>query len=341
MKYKQLGRSGLLVTDICLGTMIFGEQSERSTPAGEATGMIHHYLDAGGNHIDTANVYAGGRSEEIVGRAIKDRRDQVVLATKVRFATGTGRNDEGLSRRHIIAACEASIRRLDTDYIDLYYLHCWDPLTPLDESLRAVEDLVTAGKIRYIGVSNFTAWQMMKALATSDAHGWSRFVAAQYQYSLVNRDIEYEFSELCQDQGVGLTPWGPLGGVFLTGKYRRGDRPASATEGRIAVMESHTEESWERRNTARNWDIIDAVGEIAEAREVSYAQVALAWLWVQPAVSSVIIGARTMDQLVDNLGAADLTLTEAELSALDKASRMPDLYPYRMIANYGRRSADD
>jgi aryl-alcohol dehydrogenase-like predicted oxidoreductase len=341
MNYKQLGRSGLLVTDICLGTMIFGEQSERSTPAGEAVRMIHHYLAAGGNHIDTANVYAGGRSEEIVGRAIRDRRDQVVLATKVRFATGTGRNEEGLSRRHIIAACEASLRRLDTDYIDLYYLHCWDPLTPLDESLRAVEDLVAAGKIRYIGVSNFTAWQMMKALAVSDAHSWSRFVAAQYQYSLVNRDIEYEFSDLCQDQGVGLTPWGPLGGGFLTGKYRRGDRPDSAAAGRIAVMESHTEESWERRNTTRNWDIIDAVGEIAEAREVSYAQVALAWLRVQPAVSSVIIGARTMEQLEDNLGAADLALDETELAALDEASRMPDLYPYRMIANYGLRVADD
>lgn len=340
MKYKQLGRSGLLVTDICLGTMIFGEQSERSTPAGEATRMIYHYLDAGGNHIDTANVYAGGRSEEIVGRAIKDRRDQVVLATKVRFSTGTGRNDEGLSRRHIIAACEASLRRLQTDYIDLYYLHCWDPLTPLDESLRAVEDLVTAGKIRYVGVSNFTAWQMMKALAVSDAHGWSRFVAAQYQYSLVNRDIEYEFTELCQDQGVGLTPWGPLGGGFLTGKYRRGNRPESAAEGRIAVMESETEESWERRNTARNWDIVDAVGDIAEAREISYAQVALAWLRAQPAVSSVIIGARTMAQLEDNLAAAHLTLSATELASLDKASRMPDLYPYRMIANNGRRSTD-
>ncbi len=337
MKYKTLGRSGLLVSDICLGTMIFGEDNERSTPADEAIKMIHRFLDAGGNHLDTADVYAGGRSEEIVGQAIKGKRDQVVLATKVRFPTGEGRNDGGLSRSHIIAGVNASLRRLDTDYIDLYYMHCWDPLTPIEESLRAFDDLVTAGKVRYIGVSNFKAWQVMKSLAVSDAHGWSRFVAGQYQYSLVKRDVEYEFDDLCLSEGVGLTPWGPLGGGFLTGKYQRGQRPQEG-EGRIASTGDETEEAWERRNTERNWQIIDAVGEIAEQRGATYSQIAVAWLRAQPTVSSVIIGARTMAQLEDNLGAADIDLTAEELARLDQVSALPELYPYRMIELYGMRT---
>lgn len=340
MKYKQLGRSGLLVSDLCLGTMIFGEESERSTPPDEARRMIDRYLDAGGNHIDTADVYAGGRSEEIVGQAIREKRDQVVLATKVRFPKGQGRNDVGLSRHHILEGVNASLRRLNTDYIDLYYMHCWDPLTPLDESLRAFDDLVTAGKVRYIGVSNFKAWQLMKALATSDARGWSRFVAGQYQYSLVTRDIEYEFTDLCLSEGVGITPWGPLGGGFLSGKYQRNQRPQGAQAGRIGTTPGTHEEAWDRRNTERNWNVIDTVGRIVEARGVTYSQVALAWLRVQPAVSSVILGARTMQQLEDNLGAADLELTPDELAALDGASALPDAYPYRMIATNGARSAD-
>lgn len=340
MKFNRLGNSGLLVSELCLGTMIFGEESKRSTPEEEAVSMIHRYLDFGGNHIDTADVYANGRSEEIVGRAIKGKRHHIVLATKVRFSTGAGRNDEGLSRHHITAGVHASLRRLHTDYIDLYYMHCWDPLTPLEESLRAFEDLVTAGKVRYIGVSNFAAWQMMKALAMSDAHGWHRFVAAQYQYSLVKRDIEYEFTELCLSEGVGLTAWGALGGGFLSGKYQRGQRPQSAQEGRIATTPSQDEESWERRNIARNWNIIDAVGEIAEKRDATYSQIALAWLRAQPAVASIIMGARTMAQLEDNLDAANITLTPDELAKLDEVSALPELYPYRMIEVYGARKAE-
>ena len=197
MKYKQLGKSGVLVSDLCLGTMIFGEVGSRGTPEKEAVNIIHRYLDAGGNHIDTANVYAGGKSEEIVGKAIKKHRQNIFLATKVRFPMGDGLNDQGLSRYHIISQVEASLKRLQTDTIDLYYMHCWDPVTPLEESLRAFDDLVKAGKIRYIGVSNFKAWQLMKALATSDANGLTRFIAGQYQYSLVKRDIEYEFMDLC------------------------------------------------------------------------------------------------------------------------------------------------
>lgn len=336
MKFKQLGRSGLLVSDLCLGTMIFGEDNERGTPPAEAERMIHRYLDAGGNHIDTANVYAGGRSEEIVGRALQGRRQDVILATKVRFG-GSG-NRQGLSRYNILRTIEDSLRRLQTDYLDLYYMHCWDPLTPLDESLRAFDDLVSAGKVRYIGVSNFTAWQLMKALATSDAHGWSRFVAGQYQYSLIKRDIEYEFSELCASEGVGLTPWGPLGGGFLSGKYRRGQRPSEASAGRIATTPDMHEESWARRNTERNWQVIDAVGAVAEARGASYSQIALAWLRAQPTVASVIMGVRTIEQLEDNLQAATIELTVDELTGLNQASALPELYPYRMITVYGART---
>jgi len=337
MKYNRLGNSGLLVSDLCLGTMIFGEESDRSTPADEAERLIHRFIDAGGNHIDTANVYAGGRSEEIVGRAIKDRRDQVVLATKVRFPTGEGRNDAGLSRSHIMEAVHASLRRLDTPYIDLYYMHAWDPLTPIEESLRALDDLVTAGKVRYIGVSNVKAWQLMKALAVSDAHHWSRFVAGQYQYSLVKRDIEYEYSDLCESEGIGLTPWGPLGGGFLSGKYQPGERPV---DGRIAGAGEDYEESWERRNTERNWRIMDAVGGIGQNRGAKHPQIALAWLRAQPAVASVIMGVRTMDQLEDNLGAADIELTTEELATLDRASALPELYPYRVIEEYAMRTAN-
>ena len=336
MKYNRLGHTGLLVSDLCLGTMIFGDD-ERGTPPDEAVRLIHRFLDAGGNHIDTANVYTGGRSEEIVGQAIRDRRDEVVLATKVRVPTGDGVNQEGLSRHHILQAVEASLRRLATDHIDLYYMHTWDVLTPIEESLRAMDDLVRAGKVRYIAISNFKAWQLMKTLAVSDAHGWVRPVAAQYQYSLVKRDIEYEFSDLCLSEGVGLTAWGPLGGGFLSGKYKRGERPSDPENGRIANAGEDVEEAWARRNTERNWRIVDAVGQIADARGATYPQVALAWLRAQPAVASVILGVRTMSQLEDNLGAAEIDLTRDELSRLDEVSALPELYPYRMYEQYAPR----
>ncbi len=334
MNYRKLGESGLLVSELCLGTMIFGEDGPRGTDAQTATRLIHQFLDAGGNHIDTADVYAGGRSEEIVGAAIRDRRDRVVLATKVRFPTGNGPNDGGLSRHHILNGVEASLRRLQTEWIDLLYMHCWDPLTPLDESLRAFDDLVRSGKVRYIGVSNFKAWQLMKALALSDANSWERFVAAQYQYSLVVRDIEREFSDLCQSEGLGLIPWGPLGGGFLSGKYHRGDRPAY---GRLAVMPDETEEAWARRATARNWAILDVVDDIAANYNLTHSQIALAWLLAQPAVSSVIIGVRTPEQLEDNLGAAATRLPAIELDRLNEISAPEPGYPYRFLEVYGNR----
>lgn len=341
MKFKQLGNSGLLVSDLSLGTMVFGEGRERSTPAADAEKIIHHYFDAGGNHLDTSNGYAGGRSEEIVGQALKGRpRDQVIIATKVYFPTGTGRNDMGLSRHHIMAAVHASLRRLEMDYIDLYYMHRWDHLTPLEESLRAFDDLVRAGKVRYIGVSNFKAWQIMKGLAISEQRGWARFVAGQYQYSLIKREIEYEFIDLFRSEGIGLTPWAPLGGGFLSGKYKRGQRPTEAAEGRIAREPEWTEDAWARRNTERNWNIIEALGQIAEARDATYSQIALAWLRAQPAVATTIVGVRTMEQLKDNLGAGDINLTGEELASLNTASALPELYPYRFIAEARPRSAD-
>jgi aryl-alcohol dehydrogenase-like predicted oxidoreductase len=322
-----------MVTELCLGTMVFGDEA-RGTDEPTAIRMIHQFLDAGGNFIDTADVYVGGYSEEITGKALQDRRDHVVLATKVRFATGDDPNDVGLSRRHVIAGCEASLRRLGMDYVDLLYVHMWDPLTPIEETLRALDDLVTAGKVRYIGVSNFRAWQVMKGLAVSDARGWARFIAAQYQYSLVVRDIEREFVSLFETEGLGQVPWGPLGGGFLSGKYRPGDRP---TEGRIATTPDHTEEAWHRRATERNWAIIDAVGEIAAARGKSYPQVALAWLLAQPTVVAPIIGARTPEQLEDNLGAVGWRLTDEELARLQEVSAIEEGYPCRMIREYGAR----
>jgi aryl-alcohol dehydrogenase-like predicted oxidoreductase len=333
-----LGRSGLIVSDLGLGTMIFGEASGRSTPPDEAKDIIHRYLDAGGNHVDTANVYADGRSEEIVGEAIADRRADVVLATKVRFPRGEGANEQGLSRQHIMQEVHASLRRLDTSWIDLLYMHCWDPVTPLAESLRAFDDLVRQGKVRYVGVSNFKAWQLMKALGLSDANGWARFVAGQYQYSLVKRDIEYEFLDLCQTEGIGLTPWSPLGGGFLSGKYAPDERPTDpAEEGRIAMMGAEAEEAWHRRNTERNWNVLETVDAIAQARGATHAQVALAWLRGREVVSSVILGVRTMEQLEENLGAATLDLTEEERDRLDAASALPERYPYRFIDAYGAR----
>lgn len=338
MRFRQLGRSGLLVSELCLGTMIFGEESQRSTPPDQAEKIIQRYLEAGGNHIDTADVYAGGRSEEIVGQVLKGQRQGVVLATKVRFSTGQGPNDQGLSRYHIQRGVEDSLRRLQMDVIDLLYMHSWDPLTPLEESLRAFDDLVRAGKVRYIGVSNFKAWQLMKALAVSDAGGWARFVAAQYQYSLVVRDIEREFLDLCAGEGVDLIPWGPLGGGFLSGKYRPGQPPASPDDGRLATTPDHDEEAWSRRATGKNWQILREIDEVISNHPGATAsQVALAWLLSRPTVASVVLGVRTLAQLEDNLGAAELRLSDDELATLDAASALEDGYPYRFLRLYGIR----
>lgn len=334
MQYKQIGKSGLITSNLTLGTMIFGEQSDRSTPKKEALNIIDKYLEEGGNHLDTADVYAGGRSEEIIGTSLKNRRQKVIISTKVRFGTHPYINGQGLSRLHIIEGVHASLNRLKTDYIDLLYVHCFDPITPLEETIRTLEDLIRQGKVRYIGISNFKAWQLMKAQGLTSQLNTNCFIAAQYQYSLVKRDLEYEFFDLLASEDIGLLPWGPLGGGFLTGKYTQ-KKPVS---GRIATTSAETEESWERRNITKNWAIMDKVCVLAEKYGASPSQVSLAWILSKNVVSSVILGVRTMEQLVDNLAAKDIMLSTKELAALDEISALPELYPYRMIEAYGKRN---
>ena len=335
MKYKKVGKSGLITSSMTLGTMIFGETSARSTSKADAEAIIKRFVDAGGNHIDTADVYAQGASEQIVGEAIRGIRDKLIVATKVNFPMGEAINQRGLSRDYIFKAVEASLKRLKTDYIDLYYMHCLDPLTPMEESLRAFDDLVRMGKVRYIGVSNFKAWQLMKALATSDKNCWSRFVTGQFQYSLVKRDIEYEFEDLLDNEGVGLTVWSPLGGGFLSGKYTKGEKPS---DGRIATMTDENEESWARRSTNKNWKILQVVESLAKQKSASCSQIALAWLLAKDLVSSIILGVRTMEQLEDNLQASEIVLSTEEIEQLDDVSKLDELYPYRFIRDYSKRT---
>jgi len=250
MDHRRLGRTGLMVSELCLGCMTFGRELDEEG----SREIIARFLKAGGDFIDTADVYEQGASEEIVGRAIKGVREDVVLATKVRFPMGDGPNDVGLSRKHIVAGCEASLRRLGTDYIDLYQVHAWDAVTPLEETLSALTDLVRQGKVRYVGVSNFTGWQLMKALYVSELNGFERFVSLQPQYSLVERNIEREVLPACREEGVGVIPWGPLGGGFLSGKYRRGEEPPE--DSRIAGAPDEFEEAWTKRSVERNWQVL-------------------------------------------------------------------------------------
>jgi aryl-alcohol dehydrogenase-like predicted oxidoreductase len=330
MQHRRLGKTGLMVSELCLGCMTFGrELDERGSRE-----IISRFLDASGDFIDTADVYEHGVSEEIVGRAIKGVREDVVLATKVRFPMGDGPNDAGLSRKHILAGCEASLRRLGTDYIDLYQVHAWDAATPLQETLSALTDLVRQGKVRYVGVSNFTGWQLMKALYVSELGGFERFVSLQPQYSLAERNIEREVLPACREEGVGVIPWGPLGGGFLSGKYRRGEEPPE--DSRIAGAPDEFEEAWTRRSVERNWRTLDVIGETSEQTGRSYAQISLNWLLRQEGVTAPIIGARRMEQLEDNLGAAGWELSEEQVARLNKASAIEDVYPYRFIREMQR-----
>jgi aryl-alcohol dehydrogenase-like predicted oxidoreductase len=296
--------------------------------------MVDRFIDAGGNFIDTANVYSHGVSEEITGRALRGRRDDVMLATKARMPMGEGPNDAGVSRKHLLLQCEASLRRLGTDYIDLYQVHCWDDATPLDETLSTLTDLVRQGKVRYIGVSNFTGWQIVKAGEVSRHAGYERFVSLQPQYSMVERHIEWEVVPACLQEGLGIIPWGPLGQGWLTGKYKKGEAPPEGT--RIGGATDDMEEAWSKRATERNWAIVDELGTIAEECERSYAQVALNWLLRRPGVSSPIIGATKMEQLEDNLGASGWELDEGQVERLDKVSALPETYPYHFIARNQR-----
>jgi len=326
MEYRQLGHSGLRVSALTLGTMTFGGRdkfaSVGSTDVEGGTRQVDMCLDAGVNLIDTADVYSAGLSEEIVGRTIRGRRDRVLLATKARMPMGEGPNDAGLSRHHLIRSCEASLRRLGVDHIDLYQVHEWDGATPLEETLDALDHLVRSGKVRYVGCSNYAGWHLMKALGISERRGLQRFVSQQIYYSLQARDAEYELVPVALDQHVGILVWSPLAGGLLSGKYRRGDQGPEGSRHLTDWNEPPV------RDEDQLYDVIDAVVEIAEEHGASPAQVALAWLLGRPGVASVVIGARTDEQLADNLGAADLELGAEERARLDAVSAPPLLYPY-------------
>jgi aryl-alcohol dehydrogenase-like predicted oxidoreductase len=326
MEYRPLGSSGLQVSALTLGTMTFGGQGNfakvGNTDLAGARRQIDMCLDAGINLIDTADVYSTGVSEEIVGEALEGRRDDVLLATKVRMRMGEDPNMEGLSRHHVISGCEASLRRLRTDHIDLYQVHEWDGLTPLEETLDALRHLQDSGKVRYVGVSNYAGWQLMKALGIAQRDHLARFVSQQIYYSLQERSAEYELIPLGVDQGLGTLVWSPLAGGLMSGKYRRGqDHP----EGSRHLTD------WDEPpvyDEDKLYDTIDVLVEIADGHGVSAAQVALAWLLTRPTVSSIIVGARTDEQLADNLKAADLQLTGEEIARLEEVSRPTLVYPY-------------
>jgi aryl-alcohol dehydrogenase-like predicted oxidoreductase len=325
LEYRSLGRSGLKVSALALGgagfgTMkAFGELDEH-----DGKRIVDRALDAGVNLVDTADIYSGGMSEEIIGKLIRGRRDRLVVATKVRYPMSDRPNDVGLSRQHLVEGCEASLRRLATDYIDLYHVHGWDAKTPIEETLETLDLLVSQGKVRYIGCSNYSAWQLMKALAVSERRGLQRFVSHEIYYSLIGREAEYELVPLALDQGVGHLVWSPLAGGLLTGKYRR-DRqgPAGAR---------HTSGEW-KEPPIKDWspvfDVIESLVSVSGRRAgVSPAQVALAYLLGKPTIASVIIGARSEEQLVENLCAADVVLDEEERLELDRSSALPPQYPY-------------
>ena len=295
--------------------------------------MLDRFVAAGGNFIDTANVYGRGVSEEILGRWLKDkRRDDLIIATKARFPMGDGPNQIGLSRKHILAEAEASLRRLGTDYIDLYQVHCWDAATPLEETLSTLDRLVRDGKVRYLGASNFTGWQLQKAIDLARHAGWEPLVCLQPQYNLLTRSPEWELLPVCLNEGVGVIPWSPLRGGWLSGRYRRGmTEPPQASRVKQAEIEGWTE-SWANYANERTWRIIDMLVEIGQETQKTPAQVAINWLLRQPAVTAPIIGARNMEQLEATLGAAGWSLSAEQTARLDEASAVEPPYPYDMVA---------
>ncbi|KPN21557.1 MULTISPECIES: aldo/keto reductase [Arthrobacter] len=327
MEMRLLGNSGTAVSNYALGTMTFGNETDEKT----SHRMLDDYLAAGGNFIDTADIYNEGASEEIVGKWLHSNqtaRNTVVLATKARFPTGQDTNDAGNSRRHLRRALEASLRRLGVDHIDLYQLHSWDPLTPLEESLGFLQDAVSSGLISYYGFSNFTGWQLTKAVWMAKLHNWPAPVTLQPQYNLLEREIESEIVPAALDAGLGLLPWSPLAGGWLTGKYHRETVPSGNT--RVGENPARQFQGWDLRSSnPQTWEVLDAVQQIAASHGASPAEVSLAWLAGRPGVTSVILGARTPDQLEGNLQAAQLELTPAEIQRLNHASA-PAVgnYPY-------------
>jgi aryl-alcohol dehydrogenase-like predicted oxidoreductase len=335
MRYNKLGRTGLFVSELCLGTMTFGGEGEVWSKIGalqqsDADAMLRTAIDAGINFLDTADVYSAGLSEQITGQAIRNlgiKRDEIVVATKAFGQTGEGPNGRGNSRYHLIDACKASLKRLQLDHVDLYQIHGFDVATPIEETVRALDTLVQHGHVRYVGVSNWAAWQIMKALGISGRLNMHRFESLQAYYTLAGRDLERELVPMLNSEQVGLMVWSPLAGGFLSGKYSRGDEKAA--DGRRTGFD------FPPVDRDRGYAVIDAMRPIAEAKGISVAQVALAWLLHQPAVTSVIIGAKRTEQLTDNLAAVDVTLSAEDLAALDAVSKLPPEYPGWMLGFQG------
>jgi aryl-alcohol dehydrogenase-like predicted oxidoreductase len=328
MEYRYLGATGLKVSELCLGAMTFGRESSEEV----SHQILDRFVEAGGNFIDTADVYSRGASEQVVGRWLAGRsRDDLVIATKVRFPMGEGPNEVGLSRKHILAGAEQSLRRLGTDYIDLYQVHCWDHATPLEETLSTLNSLVQSGKVRYIGASNYAGWQLQKAIDLSRRMGWEPFVCLQPQYNLLCRSTEWELIPVCQNEGLGVIPWSPLRGGWLSGKYRRGmTEPPAGT--RVAIAEEQGwSESWSVYNNERTWNLLDTLFAVAKEADKSPAQVAISWLLRQPGVTAPIIGARSLEQLETNLASTGWQLGEQVLERLDQASAIELPYPYEHI----------
>jgi aryl-alcohol dehydrogenase-like predicted oxidoreductase len=327
MEYRLLGSSGCAVSALALGTLTFGNETDQAT----SFSQLDQFTEAGGILVDSADVYADGRAEEIIGRWLAARpgkRELVVLATKGRFPTDETPNGHGLSRRHLSLALDASLRRLNVETIDLYQLHAWDPLTRLEETLRFLDDAVRAGKINYVGLSNFTGWQLQKAVDIAEFRGLSVPVSMQPQYNLLARAAEWEIVPACQAAGLGMLAWSPLASGWLTGKYRRGEPAPAGT--RVVENADEGMRIWNQRGQSeQTWRVIDVVRKVAEGRGVSLAQIAIAWLMGRPAITSVILGARSMAQLTDNMAAAELKLTPEETQLLDEASEPPAPdYPY-------------
>lgn len=328
MQYRFIGKTGLKVSELCLGAMTFG----RETNEQDSHQMLDHFVEVGGNFIDTADVYSRGGSEEVLGRWLKSKaRDSLVIATKARYPMGPGPNDLGLSRKHLLSSVEASLRRLQTDYIDLYQMHCWDSRTPLEETLSTLDMLVRSGKVRYIGASNFNGWQLQKSIEISRQMGWEPFRCLQPQYNLLCRSTEWELVDICLNEGIGLIAWSPLRGGWLSGKFRRGmEGPPAGTRIEVAEKEGW-DESWSNYNNEYTWQVVDALIAVAEQTGKSPAQVAINWLLQRPGVTAPIIGARTMTQLQDNLGASGWSLTAEQMERLDQTSELPLPYPYSEI----------
>jgi aryl-alcohol dehydrogenase-like predicted oxidoreductase len=339
MRYNKLGKTGLFVSELCLGTMTFGASGAYSAMGkveqADADVLLARALESGINFVDTADTYSGGESERITGQAIKNlgiKRDEIIVATKVFGETGSGPNQRGSSRSHILDGAKASLQRLQLEHIDLYQLHGFDPATPIEETLRALNDLVTQGLVRYVGVSNWAAWQITKALGTSARYGLAEFASLQAYYTVAGRDLEREIAPMLESEGLGLLVWSPLAGGLLSGKYSRSTEQVEGS--RRSAMQFPPVEM------ERAFNILDVLADIAASKQVSVAQLAIAWLLHQPSVTSVILGAKRLEQLNDNLGAVNVVLSEEELQSLEHVSQLPAEYPGWMLDMWSQTRAD-